>query len=66
MRTQEVIEFFGSQTEAARKLGIKQPSVAAWDEFPPHDRQMQIQAVTGGKLRAEPDAIDKFLGVKSA
>lgn len=64
MRTEEVIKFFGSQSEAARRLGIKQPSVAAWDEFPPADRQLQIQAVTGGVLRAEPDAVDKFLGVK--
>lgn len=64
MRTQEVIEFFGSQSEAARRLGIKQPSIANWDEYPPHDRQLQIQAVTGGALRAEPEAVDKFLGVK--
>lgn len=66
MRTEDVIKYFGSQSETARRLGIKQPSVAAWEEFPPSDRQLQIQIITGGQLRAEPDAVDKFLGVKVA
>lgn len=65
MRTEDVIKYFGSQSETARRLGIKQPSVAAWEEFPPSDRQLQIQIITGGQLRAEPDAVDKFLGVKA-
>jgi hypothetical protein len=66
MKTSEVIEFYGSQSAVAEALGIKQPSVANWDEFPPHYRQIQIQAISGGKLRAEPEAIDKLLGVKPA
>lgn len=66
MKTQEVLEHFGNQTETAKALGIKQPSVATWGEFPPANRQIQIQALTGGKLRAEPEAIDQLLGVKQA
>lgn len=64
MKTSEVLEHYGSQTAVAEALGIRQPSVANWDEFPPAKRQLQIQIATGGKLRAEPSAIDELLGVK--
>jgi hypothetical protein len=44
----------------AEALGIKsQGSVAAWDEYPPPLRQLQIEALTRGQLKAEPDC-DKF------
>lgn len=36
-------------------LGIKQPSVAAWGEYPPGVRQLQLESMTGGVLKAEPE-----------
>jgi len=33
--------------------------VGGWGEFPPALRQLQIEALTAGKLRAEADC-DKF------
>lgn len=59
MDTKAVIGHFGSQRKAADALGLAQPSVANWGEYPPPLRQLQIEALTGGKLRAEPDC-DKF------
>lgn len=59
MKTTDVIEHFGSQYAVARALGIKQPSVANWKDEPPALRQLQIEAVTGGALRADPEC-DKF------
>lgn len=60
MKTSDVIKHFGSQYAVAEALGIKQPSVAGWKKpYPPELRQLQIEAVTGGKLKAEPDC-DKF------
>jgi hypothetical protein len=60
MRTSDVIEHFGSQAEVASALKIKPPSVAGWGETVPKFRQLQIEALTGGKLRADasilPDA----------
>lgn len=53
MKTQDAINHWGSQKAVAEALGLKQPSVAAWDEFPPALRQLQIEAKTGGLLRAE-------------
>ncbi len=59
MNTREVIEHFGSQHAVAEALGIRQPSVANWKESPPPLRQLQLEAVTGGALKAEPDC-DKY------
>lgn len=49
----------GTQAALAEKLGIYQGSVSLWGEFPPALRQLQIEALTAGALRAEPDC-DKY------
>lgn len=59
MTYEQLIEHYGSQAEAARALGLKQPSVWAWQEATiPYDRQCQIQIATDGKLvaRREDDS----------
>lgn len=43
----------------ARALGISQPSVSNWDEQLPPLRQLEIENLTGGKLRAGPEC-DKY------
>lgn len=55
MLKKDVIEFFGSQAAVAAALGIKPPSVADWDETVPPLRQIQLERLTGGKLKASPD-----------
>ena len=55
MKTQQVIDHFGSQAAVAQALGIAQPSVAQWHESPPALRQLQIEALTNGALRAGPE-----------
>ena len=57
MRTKKAVNHFGSQRALAEALGITQPSVAEWGEFPPPLRQIQIEAVTNGDLEAEPSCI---------
>lgn len=59
MTTENVIRYFGSQKATADALGMKQPSVAVWGEYPPELRQLQIESLTGGELRAEPEC-DKY------
>jgi len=59
MKTEAVLAHYGTQYAVAAALGIRQPSVANWGEFPPPLRQLQIEALSGGALRAEPDC-DKF------
>lgn len=53
MRTSDVIEYFGTQRAVAEALGIKPPSVSDWGDTVPKLRQLQIEALTGGKLRAD-------------
>lgn len=55
MRTHEAIDHYGTQQAVADALGIKQSSVAEWGEYPPDLRQLQIEILTGGRLKAEPE-----------
>lgn len=59
MKTDAVINYYGSQHKAASALGLRQPSVANWGEYPPELRQLQIEALTRGALKAEPEC-DKY------
>ncbi len=59
MTKDEAIAAFGTQVRLAEALGMSQGSVSLWREYPPPLRQLQIEALTGGKLRAEPDC-DKY------
>ena len=54
MKTSDAIKHFGTQQKLANALGIFQSSVAEWGEYPPRLRQLQIAALTGGHLQAEP------------
>lgn len=60
MRTSEVLSFFGGQVKTAEALSIKQGSVGKWREFPPPLRQVQIERVTRGHLKAEPGIFEQL------
>lgn len=57
--TDDCIKFFGSKAKLAEALGIEPPSVYTWGEHPPALRQLQLEALTERKLRAEPGLIPK-------
>ncbi len=44
-----------TQAELAEMLNVTQGSISLWGEFPPALRQLQIERLTFGALRAEPD-----------
>lgn len=54
MTTDDAVKHYGTQQKLADALGIKQGSVAGWGDFPPALRQLQLQQITKGKLKAEP------------
>ncbi len=60
MTKQEAIAHFGTQWKLATALGMSQGSIAQWREFPPELRQLQIEKVTGGALKAEPHVKAKY------
>jgi len=59
MTKDELIHHFGSQSAVAAALGIKQPSVSTWSDPLPELRQLEIERLTGGKLRAGTEC-DKY------
>lgn len=54
MDMKQVVTYFGSQAAAARALGIRQASVSEWTRRVPPLRQLQIERITQGRLRADP------------
>jgi hypothetical protein len=54
MTTQEAIEHYGTQTKLATALGTTQSTISSWGAFPPKLRQLQLQQITKGRLKAEP------------
>lgn len=59
MTKDQVIEHFGSQAAVAVALGIRQPSVWEWGDPLPPLRQLEIERLTAGALRAGPEC-DKY------
>lgn len=57
MNTQDVIKHFGSIKKVAEVLNITHvQSVYQWGDKVPMRRQYQIQLMTKGKLKADPEA----------
>lgn len=54
MTTADVIQHYGTQQKVADALGIRQGSVGGWGKYPPVLRQLQLQRITNGRLKAEP------------
>lgn len=53
MKTQDVIDFFGSREKVAEALGIESvSSISHWKEHVPLLRQYQIEVLTKGALKA--------------
>lgn len=59
MTKTEVLNHFGGAVATARALGISQPSVSNWSEDLPELRQLEIENLTAGVLRASPEC-DKY------
>ena len=64
MKTNEAIKHFGSQVRLGELLEISQASVSKWGDYPPENRQLQIERITLGALKAEPGCMDRVLGFK--
>lgn len=54
MNTRDAIEHYGSASALARALGITPAAVAQWKAAPPYVRQLQLERMTGGALKAQP------------
>jgi hypothetical protein len=54
MTKDEAMAYFGNQTKLAAAMGLKQPSIWRWKKIPPY-RQYQLQLITNGDLKMDPD-----------
>jgi transcriptional repressor of cell division inhibition gene dicB len=54
MTTDQAVSHYGTQVKLATALKMAQSTISGWGEYPPEIRQLQIQQLTGGKLKAEP------------
>ncbi len=64
MNKSDAIKHFGTQVKLGEALGCKQHTISGWGEYPPDARQLQIERITLGALKAEPDCLDRLLGFK--
>lgn len=55
MLKDEVLRHFGGVAATARALRLAQPSITQWPEPLPVLRQLQVEALTGGALKAGPE-----------
>ncbi len=67
MKTEQAIAHFkGNVSALARALGLNQSSVYSWGEFPPAKRQVALEWITDGALKAEPGSRERAMGLDSA
>ena len=52
MKTKDAVEYFGKKSALAEALGIKKQSIYTWGLIVPFKRQLQLEKLTNGKLRA--------------
>lgn len=64
MKTKTAIEYAGSATALADLLDITPSAITQWGEEVPPARQMQLQRLSKGKLKADPDCLDRLLEPK--
>lgn len=68
MKPSDLLTHYGSQAAISRACGIRQPSVCIWfksGQIPPI-RQLEIEALTEGALRADAEISRGYIGNKNA
>lgn len=61
MKLEKVLKIYGTQVATAQALGLSQPTIANWRRrgaIPPL-QQLRIEAITGGKLKADAGILRK-------
>jgi len=64
MKTQDAITHAGGSLKLSRLLGLSSGAISQWGDFPPDNRQLQLERITLGALKAEPGCMDRVLGFK--
>lgn len=62
MKTIEAIKYAGGSLKLAHLLGLTSGAISQWGEFPPENRQLQLERISLGAVKAEPGCMDRVLG----
>ncbi|MER3384914.1 Cro/CI family transcriptional regulator [Pectobacterium aroidearum] len=54
MRKIEVVNFFDTQRNVAKALGISEQAVSLWKELIPERAALKLERITEGKLKYNP------------
>lgn len=57
MKTEQALKHFGSNTALTSILGLSSGAISQWGEYPPSFRQLQLEKLSDGTLKAEPNLI---------
>lgn len=60
MRKRDAVKHFGGVKELAAALGIWPTAVAQWGDQVPPRRAYEIEKLTNGKLKADPEAYREY------
>lgn len=66
MKTETAINHAGTSKGLADLLGITPSAISQWGDEVPPARQLQLEAITGGELKADPDCLERLLNPKKA
>lgn len=53
MKTVDALNYFGGNTALTSILGLSSGAISQWGDFPPDLRQLQIEKLSRGVLKAE-------------
>lgn len=59
MKKSDALRYFGNAYQLAKALNIQQSAVSRWTTYVPIIRAFQIERISGGKLKADPDSYVK-------
>lgn len=60
MLTCEALTFFGTKTKLARAAGVELQSLYKWKKLVPEGRARRLEEASGGALRYDKDAYDRY------
>lgn len=66
MKTDAAIKHAGSVSKLADLLDITAGAISQWGDYPPDARQLQLERITVGALKAEPGCMERLLGFEKA
>lgn len=63
MNTQAAIDHYGSPSALATAIGVSPAAISQWGEYPPPPKQLLMERLTEGAIKAEPGCLDKVIGL---